>query len=246
MYCLYKNSKNKTKNSVDFGTLPRTVMQLKQLIWNLPLLVLLPVILLSLLIFSVFKVFVWRYLVFKYGNRFIGFFDKYETVFSMGSAERGAVINIIVYFTANEQSNEGGGNDLLHDLRDRFKKVFMNGDGDVEKVLYHRQQYKLGFPFWLYENPGPIEKYVRTLDCGIKEGYVTESQVQRVFTQLLNEPLPDDHTRNIEVLVGNKALKMDDNRISYPVNASELYRVSHMFSHKLQKFIFPVLLHKIG
>lgn len=180
-----------------------------------------PVIFLVLLCFTVVKSFVWLYLRCKYGDSFRGMLEGTDAIFASDES-KGCVM--ILYTLVVEESSyqpQRTASQILKSFRDKFEVAMRSGNVNLEKIFYKRQS-KFGYFYWVQDEPGSVEKYIRPLDFAISDEFVSESKLQETMAKISCTNLPGENTRNVELLVGTKPFRCGE-VIKFPV----IFRVSH-------------------
>lgn len=138
------------------------------------------------------------YLRIRYGDRFRGFFGGVDIAWSIRNGDSNDVVNMKFYVPNNVTPKT-----ILQNTQDKVRHSLFTGDPKHPKIHYkHQRGY--GYNFWLHEEPGKVEKYVRLLKFDTNEKVVTEEFLKETLSGVCNSNLPDGNTRNWEVLIGDK------------------------------------------
>lgn len=146
----------------------------------------------------------------KYGVKFKGFLEGVDVMFALGDDKARGIINVLAYIEISKTFFEPSSSSafILANLRSRLYFALMSGEKKLP-ALFYKRRYELGYYFWVDEDAGPIEKYVRSWDFNTEEVFITESQLKKKIAEKSNSELPDGNTRNWELLVSNKPLELE-------------------------------------
>lgn len=175
-----------------------------------------------LLVFAIFLV-LCRSLVFiwlkcRYLKRFKGFLEGKDALWTANITKIKGVVNILAFIKVERSDYDPASSALilLTSLRNRFSEKLLQEDSDYEKLFYKRKSC-MGYQFWLKDDPGGIDKYIRTFDFRADKQFITLEVLTKVMGYISNAELPDEHTRGWELLVGTKPLNAAEG-LKFPVS----------------------------
>lgn len=202
----------------------------------------LPYAIASLALFVALQKCVGWWLRSRHGGKFKGFLQGQDVIWSMGDARANGVINCMAYVVVDKATYEPKRSVLtiLVGLRKRFKEVLMHGGEEAFPKLFYQRKFFAGYYYWLHQESGTIDKYVRYLELGKESEFVTVDELRKKLSEIANAELPDGNTRNWELLIGNKPIETKTH-VKFPVSTTaKLWARFFIF----QCFTFQIFLHQ--